>query len=81
VVQAPDKITLPCSARDGRVQRRIQEHLRLLTRRQWTTVAQEWEERPIAWQMRFADAPTHPQGGLEQRAQARGAMLVYLTQK
>jgi hypothetical protein len=64
VVQAPDNITLPRSARDGRVQRRIQDHLRLLKRRQLTKVAQDLEERQIAWQSRFADAPKHPQVGL-----------------
>jgi hypothetical protein len=40
VVQAPDKIALSGFARDGRVQRGIQDHLGLLKRRQLIKVAQ-----------------------------------------
>ena len=66
VVQAPDKITPPRSARDGRIQRRIQDHLSLLKRRQLTKVAEELKEAQITRQVGFADAPKHPQIGLEQ---------------
>ena len=65
MVQAPDKITPPRSARDSRVQRRIQDHLSLLKRRQLTKVAQELKEAQIARQVGFAEAPKHPQIGLE----------------
>ena len=41
VVQAPDKIALSGFARDGRIQRSIQNHLGLLKRRQLIKVAQE----------------------------------------
>jgi hypothetical protein len=47
MVQAPDKITPPRFARDSRVQRRIQDHLSLLKRRQLTKVAQELKEAHI----------------------------------
>ena len=47
MVQAPDKITLPRSARDGRVQRRLQDQLSLLKRRQVTKVAQELKCDPL----------------------------------
>ena len=76
MVETPDKITLPRSARDGRVQRRIQDHLGLLKRRQLTKVPQKLEEPQIAWQIRFADAPKHPQVGLEQRKETLGSVLV-----
>ena len=39
MVQAPDEITLPSPARDSRVQRRLQDHLSLLKRRQVTKAA------------------------------------------
>jgi hypothetical protein len=44
VVQTFDKIALSGSAGNGRVQRRIQNHLGLLERRQLMKVAQELEE-------------------------------------
>ena len=47
MVQAPDKIALSGFARDGRVQRGIQDHLSLLKRRQVIKVAQELKEPDI----------------------------------
>ena len=64
MVQAPDKIALSGFARDGRIQRGIQNHLGLLKRRQLMKVAQELEEPHIARQIRFAHAPKHPQIGV-----------------
>ena len=65
MVQTPDKITPPRSARDSRVQRRIQDALRLLARIELPKVAQELKEAQIARQVGFAEAPKHPQIGLE----------------
>jgi hypothetical protein len=44
VVQVPDKIAPSGFARDGRLQRGIQDHLGLLERRQVIKVAQELKE-------------------------------------
>src|SRR4029434_8311675 len=44
MVETPDKIPLPGLAGNGWVQRRIQNHLGLLERRQLMKVAQELEE-------------------------------------
>src|SRR5262249_40088575 len=65
----PDKITRPRSARDGRVQRRIQDALSLLERIELPKVAQELKEAQVARKGRLADAAKHPQVGLEQREQ------------
>ena len=65
MVQAPDKITPSGFARDGRVQRGIQDHLGLLERRELMKVAQELKEAQIARQVGFVEAPKHPQIGLE----------------
>jgi len=59
VVQAPDKITLPRSARDGRVQRRIQDPRSLLERCQVTKVAQELKAAYVAREVDLAEAPKH----------------------
>jgi len=76
VVQAPDKVTLPCSARDGRVQRRIQDHLRLLERIQLTKVPEKLKESDVPWQVQLADAAKHSEVGLQQGEQALRAILV-----
>ena len=47
MVQAPDKFALSGFARDGRIQRGIQDHLGLLTRRQLTKVAEELKCDPL----------------------------------
>ena len=70
MVQTPDEIALSRPAGNRRVQRRIQDHLGLLKRRQLTKVARELEEPEVSGQIRFADAPKHPQIGLEQGEQA-----------
>jgi hypothetical protein len=57
VVQTFDKIALSGPAGHGRVQRRIQNHLDLLERRQLRKVAQALEESHIPWQMRFVLMP------------------------
>jgi len=57
VVQAPDKIALSGLAREGRVQRGIQDHLGLLKCCQLIKVAQELKEPDIAWQVGFAETP------------------------
>jgi hypothetical protein len=44
MVQASDKITRPRSARHGRVQRRIQDSLRLFVRMELPKVAKELKE-------------------------------------
>ena len=64
MVQAPDKITLPRSARDGRFQRRIQDHLSQLKGRQLTKVAQELKEADVPRQVALADTTKHAQVGL-----------------
>jgi hypothetical protein len=79
VVQAPNKITCPRSARDGRVQRRIQDHLSLLKRIELPKVAQELKKAQVARQGRFADAAEHPQVGLEQREQTLGPIFMDVT--
>ena len=79
MVQAPDKITPPRSARDGRVQRRTQDHLSLLKRRPLTKVAQELQEAQLARQDGFAEALKHPQRGLEQGEQAFCPVLMHVT--
>src|SRR5215468_5173674 len=78
MVETPDKITLPGLAGNGRVERRLQDHLGLLKRRQLTKVPQELEEAHIPWQVGFAEAPKHPQVRLEQRKEALGAILMHL---
>jgi hypothetical protein len=79
VVQAPDKIALSGFARDGRVQRGIQDHLGLLKRRQLRKVAQELKEPDIPWQVDFAHATKHPQVRLQQRKQAFRPVLMHIT--
>src|SRR5262252_743371 len=79
VVQAPNKIALSGFARDGRVQRGIQDHLGLLKRRQLIKVAQELKEPNIPWQVGFAEASKHPQVRLEQGEQTLRPILVHLT--
>jgi len=64
VVQASDKITRPRSARDGRVQCRIQDALRLLERIELPKVAKELKKAQVARQGRLADASKYPQVGL-----------------
>ena len=60
MVQAPDKIALSGFARDGRVQRGIQDHLGLLKRRQLRKVAQEVKEPAIPWQVDFGCCASKP---------------------
>src|SRR4029453_13934785 len=79
MVETPDKITLPGLAGNGRVQRSIQDHLRLLKRRQLMKVAQELKEAHIPWQGGFADTPKHPQIGLQQRKEALRSILMDVT--
>jgi DNA-binding HxlR family transcriptional regulator len=73
-----DKFSPSGSARNRWVYGCPQDQLGLLKRRQLTKVPQELEERQIAWQIRFADAPKHPQVGLEQREQTLGPILVHV---
>ena len=61
MVETPDKLPLPCLAGNGRVSCSIQDHLGLLKRRQLMQVAQALQEAHIPWQIRFAEAPKHPQ--------------------
>ena len=68
MVQAPDKITPPRSARDSRVQRRIQNHLGLLKRRQLIKVAQELKCDPLV--ERELWFPGRPRGKDEPRNSA-----------
>src|SRR5215831_14007141 len=79
MVETPDKITLPGLAGNGRVQRRTQNHLGLLERRQLMKVAQELEESYIPRQIRFADASKHTQVWLEQGEQALCPVLMHVT--
>ena len=76
MVQRPDKFSPPRFAGNGRVQRRIQDHLRLLKRRQLTKVAQELKEPDIPWQVGFAHATKHVKIRLEQGEQALGPVQV-----
>src|SRR5215510_11024874 len=78
-VQAPDKIALSGFARDGRIQRGIQDHLGLLKRRQLVKVAQELKEPDIPWQVGFAHTTKDPQVRLEQGEQTLRPMLVDVT--
>ena len=71
MVQALDKIALSGAAGNGRVQRRIQNHLSLLECRQLMKVAQELEESHLPRQIRFADTSKHSQVGLEQLSLSR----------
>src|SRR5215470_6810253 len=79
MVQTFDKIALSGSAGNGRVQRRTQNHLGLLERRQLMKVAQELEESYIPRQIRFADASKHTQVRLEQGEQALCPVLMHVT--
>src|SRR5215475_1209282 len=79
MVETPDKITLSGSAGNGWVQRRIQNHLGLLERRQLMKVAQELEESHIPWQIHFADASKHAQVGLQQGKEALRSVLMHIT--
>src|SRR5215471_15530689 len=79
MVETPDKIPLPGLAGNGRVQRRIQDHLGLLKRRQLMKVAQELKEAHIPRQVGFAETPKHPQVWLEQGKQTLRPILVHVT--
>ena len=70
MVETPDKITLPGLAGNGWVQRRIQNHLGLLERRQLMKVAQELEESHIPRQIYFAEASKQAQLWLQQGKEA-----------
>jgi hypothetical protein len=61
VVQSFDKIALSGPARNGWVQRRMQDQLGLLKRCQLTIIPQKLKESHVPWQVRFADAPKYPQ--------------------
>jgi hypothetical protein len=76
MVQVRDELPLSRSACKGWVESRVHDQLGLLKRRQLTKVPQELEEAQTAWQIRFAEAPKHPQVGLEQREQTLGPILV-----
>src|SRR4029434_407778 len=79
MVETPDKIPLPGLVGNGWVQRRIQNHLGLLERRQLMKVAQELEESYIPRQMHFAEASKHSQVGLQQGKEALRSVLMPLT--
>ena len=79
MVRASDKITRPRSARDGRVQCRIQDALRLLERIELPKVAKELKKAQVARQGRLADASKYPQVGLEQREQTLGPIFMDVT--
>src|SRR5215510_13786233 len=79
MVKTPDKIPLPGLAGNGWVQRRIQNHLGLLERRQLMKVAQELEESHIPRQIHFADASKHAQVGLQQGKEALRSVLMHIT--
>src|SRR5262245_65610596 len=79
MVETPDKITRPGLAGNGWVQRRIQNHLGLLERRQLMKVAQELEVSHIPRQIHFAEASKHAQVGLQQGKEALRSVLMYLT--
>ena len=79
MVQTFDEIALSGSAGNGRVQRRIQNHLGLLERRQLMKVAQELEESHLPRQMRFAEASKHSQVGLQQGKEALRSVLMHIT--
>src|SRR4029434_1585374 len=76
MVETPDKITLPGLAGNGRVSRRIQDHLGLLKRRQLMKVAQELKEAHIPRQVGFAEPTKYPQIGLQQRKEALRSILM-----
>src|SRR5215471_11319278 len=79
MVETPDKIPLSGLARNGWVQRRIQNHLGLLERRQLMKVAQELEESHIPRQIHFAEASKHSQVGLQQGKEALRSVLMHIT--
>src|SRR4029453_17476066 len=72
MVETPDKITLPGLAGNGRVSRRIQDHLGLLTRRQLMKVAQELKEAHVAREVDLAEAPKHPQVRFDPSLKSQG---------
>src|SRR5262245_43335844 len=78
MVETPDKITLPGLASNGRVSRRIQEHLGLRTRRQLLKGAQELQVAHIPRQGGFADPPKHPHRDLQQRTEALRPIRMHL---
>ena len=79
MVKAPHKIAFFGPARDGRVQRRVQDEFGLFKRRQLVKVAQELQEPQIPRQIRFADAAKDPQRRLQQREQTLGPVFMHLT--
>ena len=66
MVQTCDEFPLFGRARNSWIERRIQDHLGLLERRELMPVAQELKEPHITRQIRFAHAPKYPQIGLQQ---------------
>ena len=69
MIEPPDKITFPGLASQGRVSRRLQDHLGLLNRRPLRQGAPERQEAQRARQGGGAEAPQHPQIRLEYGAQ------------
>lgn len=65
MVETSDKITLPGLVRNGRIQGRRQNQLRLLEGVLLTKVPQELKEPDVPWQVTFAHATKDPQVRLE----------------
>src|SRR5262244_1864922 len=79
MVETPDNITLLGLAGNGRVSRRIHNHLGLLKRCQLMKVAQELKETHIPRQVGFAETPKHAQIRLEKGKETLRTILVDVT--
>src|SRR6266702_1216211 len=79
MVYASDKISLAGSARNGWLQRRLEDHCGLFKGVLLTKVAQELQEPNIPRQVGFAHTTKHAQIRLEQGEQALRAVLVDVT--
>jgi hypothetical protein len=79
MVQAFDKLSPSCSARDRWVSCRVQDQLGLLERVPVTNVPQELKEAHVARQIELTDAPKHLQVRLEQGEQTLRPILVHVT--
>jgi hypothetical protein len=79
VVKALHKLPLSRSARTGRISGCVQDQCGLLKGILPPLVPQELKKSDIPRQVVFAHASQHPQGGLAEGKQARGAMFVDVT--
>jgi hypothetical protein len=79
VIKTLDKFSLFGPICHGGIPCRLQDQLGLLERMALTKVPQELKEPHVPRQVRFADAPKHPQVRLEQGEQTLRPILMHVT--